>query len=78
MFNQEEGTPYSYLLPQGAHDLLEKDKDEYEKYGMTNLALKNTPQALFSSYNKGNRHSRDENMLETIELIEDMKKNTAR
>lgn len=67
-----ENTTYSYLLPNGAKEILERDNEEYDSYEMTNLALINTPKALFSTHNRGNRRDRGENKELTIELVEEL------
>lgn len=71
-----EETTYSYLLPEGAKELLTNDLEEYEAYGMTHLALKNTPKALFSNYNRTNARDRKENKGLTIDLVEELNQYT--
>ncbi|WP_423188871.1 DUF5696 domain-containing protein [Alkalibacterium sp. f15] len=77
-FRESENTSYSYLLPTGAKELVERDLAEYEDYGMTNLALKNTPKALFSTHNNGNASDRGENKEATIALVEQLNEQTGK
>lgn len=73
LYEDEEGeTDYSYLLLTGAEEVLERDKESYEDFGMTDLAVINTPKALFSSFNRGNSFTREENKGHTISLLENM------
>lgn len=75
-FTQGEDTTYSYMLPEGSKEILSQDLKEYEEYGMTNLALKNTPKALFSTFNRNNRRDRGESRELTIELVEELQQHT--
>lgn len=70
--DQDGEIDYSYLLLTGAKELLERDRSSYEEFGMNHLALMNTPKALFSSFNRGNTFTREENKTHTVELIETM------
>lgn len=71
-FTQGDTTTYSYMLPEGSREILNQDLEQYEDYGMNSLALKNTPKALFSTFNRNNRHDRGANRELTVELIEEL------